>query len=148
MTNRPKPWVKNQKTLMHNLGNLGLLLLLLGSASTVTGSEFSYTCLVSNVYDLSDDGTLITSAWEKSMKGSQFSVSRLTGEIIGEVVPTFMAKSTRVVNKGTRKNSFKAVADFGEQYQLIEIQEFMTGNIKPFVASSMGGAGIVTGTCK
>ena len=81
------------------------------------------------------------------MKGSQFSVSRVTGEIIGEVVPTLMAKSTRVVNKGTTENSFKAIADFGAQYQLIEIQEFRTENIKPFVASSMGGAGIVTGTC-
>ncbi len=49
------------------------------------------------------------------MKGSAFSVSRVTGEIIGEVVPTLMAKSTRVVNQGSKENSFKAVADFGEQ---------------------------------
>ncbi|WP_372694751.1 hypothetical protein [Immundisolibacter sp.] len=82
------------------------------------------------------------------MKAGSFSVSRVTGEIIGDVVPTPMAKSTRVVNKGTKENSFKAVADFGEQYQLIEVQEFVTGEVKPFVASSMGGAGIVTGTCK
>jgi hypothetical protein len=82
------------------------------------------------------------------MKGSAFSVSRVTGEIIGEVVPTLMAKSTRVVNQGSKENSFKAVADFGEQYQLLEVLEFRPGDVKPFVAASMGGAGIVTGTCK
>ena len=132
---------------MRNLVNIATFLLLVGSAPTATGSELSYTCTVARIYDLVEDGTLRTSAWEKSMKGSQFSVSRVTGEIMGEVLPTLMAKSTRVVNKGTTENSFKAVADFGEQYQLIEIQEFKTGNIKPFIASSMGGAGIVTGSC-
>jgi len=32
--------------------------------------------------------------------------------------------------------------------QLLEIQEFRHGESKPFVAISMGGAGIVTGLCK
>ena len=82
------------------------------------------------------------------MKGSIFTVSRSTGEIVGKVVPTLMAKSTRVVSKGSKENSFKTVADFGEQYQLLEIQEFRESTVKPFVASSMGGAGIVTGLCK
>lgn len=82
------------------------------------------------------------------MEGDSFSVSRITGEIIGDWIPTILAKSTRVVNKGSKENSFKAVADFGEQIQVLEIQEFRQGSIKPFVAFSMGGVGIVTGMCK
>ena len=82
------------------------------------------------------------------MKGGSFSVSRITGEILGEVVPTLMASSTRVVNHGSTENSFKSVADFAGQVQVLEIQEFKHGVTKPFVALSMGGAGIVTGTCK
>jgi hypothetical protein len=108
----------------------------------------SYTCEVTHVYDLSENGSLKASTWEKEMKGSTITVSRATGEIIGKVVPTLMAKSTRVVNKGSKEKSFKAVADFGEQYQLLEVQEFREGTVKPFIASSMGGAGIVTGLCK
>ncbi len=117
-------------------------------SESVAAGELAYTCEVMQVYDLSENGTLEISRFEKGMKGSSFSVSRVTGEIIGEVVPTLLAKSTRVVNKGSTENSFKAVADFSEQFQILEVQEFRSGPIKPFIATSMGGAGIVTGTCK
>lgn len=110
--------------------------------------RISYTCQVAHVYDLSEKGSLKTSTWEKEMKGSTFTVLRETGEIIGKVVPTLMARSTRVVNKGSKENSFKAVTDFGEQYQVLEVQEFHKNAVKPFIASSMGGAGIVTGLCE
>lgn len=110
--------------------------------------ELSYTCEVTHIYKLSNDGSLAISPFEKQMKGSSFSVSRASGEIVGEVIPTLRAKSTKVVNPGSGKNSFKAVADFGNQFQIIEVQEFRKGNLKPFVSSSMGGAGIVTGSCK
>jgi hypothetical protein len=98
------------------------------------------------MYGLSEKGTLETNPkWEETMKGS-FSVSRITGEIIGDTLPTLMAKSTRVINKGSKEYSFKAIADFGDQYQLIEVQEFREGAVKPFRALSL--AGIVTGLCK
>jgi len=121
---------------------------LLAVAGVARAGPLAYTCTVTHVYTVNDSGAIEVSGFEKEMKGSTFSVSRVTGEIIGEVVPTLLAKSTRVVNKGTKENAFKAVADFGEQYQLLEVQEFKTGEVKPFVAVSMGGAGIVTGTCK
>ena len=114
-----------------------------GVWQNISQSEF-----VTNIYKLSSSSSLGISPFEKQMKGSAFSVSRVTGEIIGEVIPTLMAKSTRVINPGSVKNSFKAVADFGNQFQIIEVQEFRVGNLKPFVSSSMGGAGIVTGICK
>ncbi len=61
--------------------------------------ELSYTCEVKHIYDLSSEGSLKTSSFEKQMKDSSFSVARATGEIIGEVIPTLMAKSTSVINK-------------------------------------------------
>ncbi|MEK6786340.1 MAG: hypothetical protein AABY61_12745 [Nitrospirota bacterium] len=132
---------------MTHFGRLiGLVPFLLAGATQA--GPLAYTCTVTHVYTLTDSATIEVSGFEKEMKGSSFSVSRVTGEIIGEVVPTLLAKSTRVVNKGTKENSFKAVADFGEQFQLLEVQEFKPGAAKPFIASSMGGAGIVTGTCK
>ena len=115
---------------------------------TANAASLSYTCKVKRIYDLSDNGTLETSSFEKTMKGSSFSVSKVTGEIIGQVMPTLNADSTRVIHSGSNEYSFKSVADFGNQFQIIEIQEFKKGENKPFVASSMGGAGIVTGLCE
>ena len=122
--------------------------LLLFQSGNLAAGEIAYTCEVVHVYRLSKNCTLEISGFEKQMRGSSFSVSRVTGEILGEVVPTLLAKSTRVVNRGSSENSFKAVADFGDQFQILEVQEFRFGPIKLFVASSMGGAGIVTGTSK
>ena len=127
---------------------INILIIFLFSSVNVLAGERAYTCEVLHVYSLADDGSLVTSGFEKQMKGSGFSVSRITGEIIGEVIPTEMAKKTGIVNKGSERNSFKAWADFGNQLQLIEVKEFRKGTVKPFVSSSMGGAGIVTGICK
>ncbi|MAF20305.1 MAG: hypothetical protein CMI55_01345 [Parcubacteria group bacterium] len=126
--------------------------------------ELSYTCKVTHVYNLEDDGSLKASVFEKNLVGSQFSVSRVTGEIIGEVIPTLMANSTKVINVGDKEYSFKSIAYFdavnkplssGDEdsestagVQVLEIQEFRDGDTKPFVSMSMSGAGIVTGLCE
>jgi len=125
----------------------GVAILLCLSQPAATAS-LAYTCEVLHVYDLADDTSLRPSGFEKGMTNSSFSVSRVTGEIIGEVVPTLWAKSTRVVNYGSTSSSFKTVADFAGQVQVLEVQEFRQGTTKPFIALSMGGAGIVTGICK
>jgi|TARA_B110000240_G_C13410480_1_gene414963 hypothetical protein len=127
------------------LTSIAILLLI---CTNLNAATLSYTCEVTNVYGLNDDGSLKVSGFDKGMKGSKFSVSRVTGEIIGQVVPTIVANSTRVINKGSSENSFKTVAEFDEQFQILEVQEFRKGDSKPFVSSSMGGAGIVTGLCK
>src|SRR3990170_1618790 len=126
--------------------------------------ELAYTCKVVHVYDLDDGGTLKASNWEKQFKNNEFSVSRVTGEIIGMVIPTLLANSTKVINKGNELYSFRSIADFdavdkplsaGSEdtestvtIQFLEVQEFIQGEKKPFVAMSMGGAGIITGLCK
>jgi hypothetical protein len=127
------------------LTSIAILLLI---CTNLNAATLSYTCEVTNVYGLNDDGSLKVSGFDKGMKGNKFSVSRVTGEIIGQVVPTIVANSTRVINKGSSENSFKTVAEFDEQFQILEVQEFRKGDSKPFVSSSTGGAGIVTGLCK
>ena len=128
------------------------LILFIVCAATTSGiaisAERAYTCKVERAYDLKEDGRLHPSVWEKTFRGSQFSVSRITGQIIGEVVPTERAESTRVVNSGSNKNSFKTIADFGDTFQLLEVQEFRKTDKKPFVAMSMSGGAIVTGFCE
>lgn len=126
--------------------------------------ELAYTCRVIHAYDLEDDGSLKTSNWQKQFIDGEFSVSRVTGEIIGTVIPTLLANSTKVINTGNKEYSFKSIAEFdavnkplseGNEeaestagIQLLEVQEFIEGPEKPFIAISMGGAGIVTGICK
>ena len=69
-----------------------------------------------------------------------------------------------MINKGNELYSFRSIADFdavdkplsaGSEdtestvtIQFLEVQEFIQGEKKPFVAMSMGGAGIITGLCK
>lgn len=130
---------------------------------SAVASELAYTCKVIHVYGLDDDGSLKFSNLEQ-FKDGKFSVSRVTGEIVGTVIPTLLENSTKVINKGNKEYSFKSIAEFdavnkplssgGEDaettvsIQLLEVQEFKEGVKKPFVALSMGGAGVVTGICK
>lgn len=110
--------------------------------------EQAYVCTVEHVYNVSDYGKLIESELDDEMEGARFAVSRLDGKILGEVLATPLAESTRVLNRGSASDSFKAVADFGDRVQSLEVREFHEGEMKPFVVLSMGGEGIVTGVCR
>ena len=140
---------------MIRMSHITFIVLLLCSHGTATADVHTYTCEVIHVYNLADTGSLekIT-ALEKSMKDSSFSVSRETGAITGKflTLDTSLAESTRVINKGSKENSFEAVAEFGDfengthPYQFLKVEEFLNGAVKPFVV--MGEVGIVTGVCK
>ena len=110
--------------------------------------ELAYVFTVEHVYKVSAYGKLVESEFDDEMEGARFAVSRIDGKILGEVLATPLAESTRVVNRGSGGYSFKAIADFGDQFQSLEVQEFREGERKPFVASSMGGVGIATGVCR
>lgn len=133
---------------MGKLQYIVLIHCLFSLASISKAGDLSYDCVIKHVYDVDDMGNLEASGWQKEFKSNKFTVSRETGKITGQTLTTVLAKNTRVINKGSKENSFKAVGEFEGQFQLIEIQEFKKGIKKPFVASSMGGAGIVTGICE
>lgn len=125
-----------------------LLLFLMPLAATSDAGDLGYDCVIKNVYDVDDAGVLKALGWQEQFKSDKLSVSRKTGVIVGQTLTTILAKNTRVINQGSKENSFKAVAEFEGQVQVIEIQEFKEGEKKPFVATSMGGAGIVIGICE
>jgi hypothetical protein len=122
--------------------------ILLAAWAIPQGGELAYVCTVEHVYGVSDYGELVESELDGELEGARFAASRLDGKILGEVLATPLAESTRVVDRGSSSNSFKAIADFGDQFQSLEVQESGEGERKPFVALSMGGAGIVTGVCR
>jgi hypothetical protein len=115
--------------------------------SSIAGKA-SYSCAVEHVYAVDDNGSLSLSGFENTLKNGQFMVDRLHGTIVGDVLPTSLAYSTRVIKQGSSSNSFKAIADFGNEFQVIVVKEFHDGLIKPFYSISTGGAEIATGTCK
>jgi hypothetical protein len=132
-----------------------ILVQIMSFSGLAEAGEYAYTCEVSHVYDLGNNGLLKTlPALENVMKENSFSVSRETGALIGNslTLDTSLAKSIHVINKGSTENSFEAIADFGDfkngthPFQFIKIEEFSKGVEKPFVV--MGEVGIVTGICK
>ena len=138
------------------LHKLNAAALLVCSSGMAFGGEQSYTCEVGHVYSLAVGGTLETlPALEKIMREKSFSVSRETGALIGNslTLDTTLASSTRVISRGSKDNSFTAVADYEEglangihRHQFLMVEEFREGTVKPFVV--LGQVGMVTGTCK
>ncbi len=123
---------------------IAFFILFVVSFNAVAG-EHSYTCKIMHVYGLDTDGSLVSSNLEKQYKGSEFLVSRVTGEIIGEVVPTLLSRSTKVMIKDSNESSFKTVADFAYQPQLAEVNGFVPAEEKTFFAISINGAEFITG---
>ncbi len=126
---------------------IAFFILCVVSFNAVAG-ELSYSCKITNVYELDNDGSLRISNLDKQFKDSEFLISRVTGEIIGEVVPTLLIGSTKIIIKDNNEYPFNAIADFPNQVQLIGINEFVPEEKKTFFAIIMGGAGFVTGLCE
>jgi len=124
------------------------VLILSLTVSTAMAGESSYTCEVLHAYDLERDGSIGISGFVKQFRGSKFIVSKKDGKIEGYVVPTKLAKSTRVIQTGSTEYSFRSIADFGHDIQMLDIREFVPGKQKPFVATAFSGAGIVSGVCE
>ena len=131
---------------MHRIPVFTIVCLFLWSGAA-SGGPSSYVCVIKSISDISDEGLIASSGFEQQLKGGSFTVTRASGAIAGDTLTTVLAKDTYVVNAGSTDNSFKAIATFDGQVQTIEIKEFKDGDAKPFVALSMGGAGIVTGVC-
>src|SRR5437016_10438081 len=93
---------------MNRTSHVAFAVLFLCNSGTASAGEFAYVCEVSHVYSLANNGSLETlPALEKLMKENSFSVSRETGALTGNsaTLDTSLAKSTRVVNRGSKENS-------------------------------------------
>lgn len=126
---------------------ISLLMSYLALSNAIAG-EANYTCEVLHTYDLERDGSVGISGFDKQFRGSKFTVSKKDGQIVGYVVPTKLAKSTRVIQTGNKEYSFRTIADFERDIQILDIREFVPGKQKPFIATAFSGAGIVSGICE
>jgi hypothetical protein len=97
------------------------------------------------VYELDNDGSLSSSNLEKQFKGREFLISRVTGEIIGEVVPSLLTRSSKIMIKDSNESPFKSITDFDYEPQLVETNVFGAEEKKSFYAISVDGAGVITG---
>ena len=76
------------------------LAVIVGLLATKTQARTDgYICVVEGIYDIDEQGRLET--FYRPPEVMTFSVSRVTGEIIGDAVSTERAKSTVVINRGT-----------------------------------------------
>lgn len=133
---------------MSKLQKILFLLTISTLASLAAAGELRYECTITNVYDVDESGLLKVAHWQAQLSGGKFSIARESGEISGQTLTTRFAQKTEVVNGGSEEYSFKAFAEIDEQVQVIEVQEFRSTPFKPFVALSLGGAGLVTGICE
>jgi hypothetical protein len=136
---------------------IGLAVIAIAMPSVAHAGTDSYACEVKQALSLSEkDGMLSpeSSAIQNVVIGSKFSVSRITGQVIGETVGTETASSTKVLERGSIKNSFRSIADWADPnlathaFQLLEIEEFVKGPDKPFLVFSSGGVGLRSGFCR
>jgi hypothetical protein len=127
---------------------MSFVIALFSYTTSITAGELRYECIIKNIYDLDDTGGVKESGFSKYLVGGNFMVSRETGEVTGDSLTTITAESTKVISSGSSQNSFKSIAEFNGQAQLIEIKEYSKDEQKPFISLSMGGAGLVTGLCR
>lgn len=119
-------------------------------ASLATAGPTDYTCVVRTASKLTIDGALAPDWTVKSLIGEKFTVDRVTGRIIGGPLDNARME-IRLIDKGSGDMSFQA---FGQSTQLthtsyIEVEEFQTGTVKPFVGmTTLYYPGVYTGTCQ
>ncbi len=126
---------------------IAFFILFVVSFNAVAG-ERTYTCKIVNVYELGSDGSLISSDLDKKFKGSEFLISRVTGEIIGEVVPTLLTSSSKIMFRNSDELPFKSLTDFDYKPQLVETTVLDPEEKKSFYAISIDGAEVITGLYK
>ncbi len=123
---------------------IAFFILFVVSFNAVAG-ERTYTCKIVNVYELGSNGTLKNSDLDRKFKGSEFLISRVTGEIIGVAVPTLLTRSSKIMIRNSDELPFKPLTDFDYKPQLVETNVLDPEEKKSFYAISIDGAGVVTG---
>jgi hypothetical protein len=111
----------------------------------------SYLCTPKQFLELSDSGEMVPDRLTHLLPlGKQFSVSRLTGQMIGRPFDTVSWKTVSVLQQGSIDNSYKAIVvshppNITVMY--IQISEQLRIREKPFWGTHDSGQ-IVSGTCE
>ncbi len=109
-----------------------------------------FECTVKEVYKLTDAGLLTPGkGFVTPDVGSKFVVNRQSGQITGKkITNTMSGYMPTVYNHLPSENSYSALTVYKPNYtiDLLQIQEHVKSNIKPFIYKGAFGE-VVTGTC-
>jgi hypothetical protein len=128
-----------------------LLLLAFLLPPAVMGGQDTYLCTVSQVLELSDQGSMKEHAGiYKPIIGKTFSINRDTGEMIGLPFDTRSYKEVTVLSRGNDQNSYKAIVishppNIWVKY--IYVAEIQKGDRKPFWGTEDGNK-VFSGICE
>jgi hypothetical protein len=117
---------------------------------TIYAGTTHYECVVASAMQLNESGMTEATFLTKKFVGASFTVDRESGRIIGGPLDNAKMK-TDVVDRGTSEMSFQAFSRSSPLSHTthIEVQEFVRGPNKPFVATTtVYYPGIYTGRCK
>ncbi len=129
------------------LGKIGTGCATLLFSSVVSAAPLFYDCVVDHHYALATDGQL-SAVEDGEGIGSKFHVNRVTGDVAGKYLHTRNAPAVRIVNRGTAESPFIITADLKSHILVLEVNELVEGESKPFVSSAMEGTGFISGLCK
>ena len=126
-----------------------ILLLLLPLVSGA--AENTYLCTTKQILQLSDSGLMEkhTGAYEQLID-NQFSVNRITGEMVGLPFATQSYKNITILDKGSSANSFKVIVTShppNKWILYVYVAEHREGKRKPFWGTDDGDK-IFSGYCE
>ena len=110
----------------------------------------NYTCVITGAFQIDQNGRQVTTKL-KDFVGDSISVNRNTGVMSGALINSFASGPT-VVNPGSKDSSFRAVNSMinpvttATNFNTLVIQEFVSGNNKPFIFLD-DGVDIFYGKC-
>jgi hypothetical protein len=115
----------------------------------VLANDKTYRCeILSDAY-IKTNGELAI-IQDSSRVGQEFAVIKKTGEVVGDVMDTL--KNPKVLASGSTSNSYKVMwmqksaGKNGVFVDYLSIEEFVTGNKKPF--GFFSGGLLMTGVCE
>jgi hypothetical protein len=127
-----------------------IVLFFMALVSSAYAGGIEYYCTVKQVLKLSDEGKIVVDEVKSRVYvGKDFRINRNTG-VISSGVPFSSFEKMRVLFPGSSKHSFIGLA--ADEYgpfpiaSLIEIHEFVSGPVKPFLWQ-IRGAELYSGTC-
>ena len=116
----------------------------------VAGTD-SYSCSVAQILELNKEGAFAKhEGIFKGLLGETFTIDRTTGKMFGLPFGTESYKSVTVLDKGSKDNSYKAIALSHEPNMWVKyvyVAEHQPGKKKPFWGTDDGNK-IFSGICE
>lgn len=124
-----------------------LITLLAVACNSAVAGQYSYFCIVDNVYLVDDKGRIKENAnLTRIMRGERFSADLLTGNVTGDRIPAFPVVKSSVLFPSGKGKSFKSYFQGYNFVSYLEVYEHRDGEGKPFVLHD--GTSILSGFCE